>query len=90
MRLLQKDRAAPSGEDQATYENIDAKFVDVPGHFNFRKTVQVEATGAKAIVVVMDAADKKRFSEAAEILYDILGDIEVVSEEIPILVACNK
>ena len=41
-------------------------------------------------MVVMDAADKKRFSEAAEILYDILGDIEVVSEEIPILVACNK
>ena len=39
----------------------------------------MEATGAKAIVVVMDAADKKRFSEAAEILYDILGDIEVVS-----------
>lgn len=69
---------------------MDAKFVDVPGHFNFRKSIQIEASGAKAIVVLLDAGDKLRFAEAAEILYDLLGDIEVISQEVPIMVACNK
>ena len=64
--------------------------VDVPGHYNFRKTVQTEASGAKAIVLLLDAKEKTKFGEAGEILYDILGDIDTISEQVPILVACNK
>ena len=40
--------------------------------------------------MLLDAKEKKKFSEAAEIIYDLLGDIEIVSQEVPILVACNK
>jgi len=43
-----------------------------------------------AIIVLLDAKDKNKFGEAAEILYDLLGDIEIIEREIPILVACNK
>ena len=58
--------------------SVDAKFVDVPGHYNFRKTILIESTGAKAIIILLDAKDKSKFGEAAEILYDLLGDIEVI------------
>ena len=43
-----------------------------------------------AIIVLLDAKDKNKFGEAAEILYDLLGDIEIIEREIPILVSCNK
>ena len=36
------------------------------------------------------AKEKTKYGEAAEILYDLLGDIDIISERIPILVACNK
>ena len=50
----------------------------------------VESTGAKAVVILLDAKDKGKFAEAADILYDLLSDIEIIDQEIPILVACNK
>jgi len=53
--------------------------VDVPGHFNFKKQIQIEASGAKAIIVLLDSKEKTKFGEAAEIVYDLLGDIEIVS-----------
>lgn len=62
----------------------------MPGHYNFKKTIQAESSGAKAIIVLLDAKEKSKFGEAAEVIYDLLGDIEIVSQEIPILVACNK
>lgn len=64
--------------------------MDVPGHFNFRKTVEVEQSGAKAVIILLDAKEKTKFGEAAEILYDIIDDLDVISDQIPILVACNK
>jgi len=83
--------SSPDGvTPEHTFTQVEAQFVDVPGHFNFKKQVQVEASGAKAIVLLLDAKEKSKFSEAAEILYDLLGDIETVSQGIPILVACNK
>ena len=60
--------------------NVEAKFIDVPGHFNFRKSILVESSGAKAIIVLLDSKDKTKFGEAAEILYDLLGDIEVIDQ----------
>ena len=90
MRLLNSQNQNQTEEGQSTNERVDAKFVDVPCHFHFRKSIQIEASGAKAIVVLLDAGDKIRFAEAAEILYDLLGDIEVISQEVPIMVACNK
>ena len=33
---------------------------------------------------------RDKFGEAAEILYDILNNITVLSDRVPILVACNK
>ena len=92
-RLKANSNEAPQtdeGEGASAYTRVSAKLVDVPGHFNFRKTIQHEATGAKAIIVLLDAKDKTKFGEAAEILYDILGDIDIISQEVPILVACNK
>ena len=77
-------------EGESAYAQIDAKFVDVPGHYNFKKTMQEESSGAKAVIVLLDSKDKSRFGEAAEVIYDLLGDIEIVSQEVPILVACNK
>ena len=50
----------------------------------------IESTGAKAIIILLDAKDKSKFAEAADILYDLLSDIEVIDQQIPILVACNK
>ena len=84
-RLLSADeRESTPTEDGAedtpasAYRSIEAKFVDVPGHFNFRKTIQVESTGAKAIILLLDAKEKAKFGEAAEILYDLLGDVDTI------------
>lgn len=89
-RLLQSGSQEATPEGESAFTKIGTKLVDVPGHYNFRKTVQAEASGAKAIVLLLDAKEKTKYGEAAEILYDILGDIENVSEQIPVLVACNK
>ena len=42
------------------------------------------------IVLVIDSKDKEKLPEAAAILYDVLSDIEIVTGNIPVLVACNK
>ena len=63
---------------------------DIPGHYNFRGEITQSLKSAKAIITVLDSKDKAKYGEAAEILYDILGDIDIISDEVPILVACNK
>ena len=88
-RILASGRVEGADQD-STFTTVSAKFVDVPGHFCFKKAIQVESTGAKAIILLLDAKEKAKFGDAAEILYDLLGDIEVISEELPILVVCNK
>ena len=45
---------------------------------------------AKAIIVMVDSKEKEKFREAAEILYEILNNLTVLSERKPIVVACNK
>jgi hypothetical protein len=34
--------------------------------------------------------NREKFGEAAEILYEILNNLNVLSERVPIVVACNK
>ena len=90
-RLLQStssnEECAPAESNFAT---IEAKLVDVPGHYNFKTALQTEASGAKAIIVLLDSKEKNKFGEAAEVIYDLLSDIEIVDQQIPILVTCNK
>ena len=64
--------------------------MDIPGHFCFRDTIKESLPLAKALVIVLDSKDKERFSEAAEILYDVLSDVDLVTARVPVLVACNK
>jgi len=64
---------------------------DVPGHYNFRSKLQENfLTEANAIIIVIDSKDKDRIVEAAETLYEVLSDIDLVSAGVPILIACNK
>jgi len=64
--------------------------VDVPGHYHFKDKLQNILEETKAIIVVIDSKEKEKYGEAAEILYDILNNITVLSDRVPILVACNK
>jgi signal recognition particle receptor subunit beta len=63
---------------------------EVPGHYHFKEKLINSLEEAKAIVVVVDSKDKDKFNEAAEIIYEILNNITIQSERVPILVACNK
>ena len=53
---------------------------DIPGHYNFRGEITQRLKSAKAIITVLDSKDKAKYGEAAEILYDILGDIDIISD----------
>mmetsp|Transcript_11176 Transcript_11176/g.18787 ORF Transcript_11176/g.18787 Transcript_11176/m.18787 type:complete len:99 (-) Transcript_11176:130-426(-) len=39
---------------------------------------------------MIDSQDPKSVSEASEMLYDILNNLNVLEKKIPILVCCNK
>jgi signal recognition particle receptor subunit beta len=39
---------------------------------------------------VVDSKNKDKFGEAADTLYEILNNITVLSNQTPILIACNK
>lgn len=39
---------------------------------------------------MIDSKHKESYSDAAEILYDIIGNVGVVSDQVPVLIACNK
>ena len=69
-----------SMDSESKFTKVRAKIVDVPGHFNFQKTVMVESSGAKAIILLLDSKDKGKFGRAATILYDLLSDIDLISE----------
>jgi signal recognition particle receptor subunit beta len=53
---------------------------------------EADETGAcvDGLILVVDSKDRQRIPEAAEILYDILNDINVLENKTPILVCCNK
>lgn len=63
---------------------------DIPGHYNFRGEIAQKLQSANAIIIILDSQDKAKYAEAAEILYDVLSDIDIISDQIPILIACNK
>lgn len=64
--------------------------VDIPGHFNFRDRIQEILQTAAGIILVVDSKDRTKLPESAEILYDILNNIDVLDRKTPILIACNK
>ena len=68
------------------------KFVhleDHPGHFNFRSQLMTSLDLAKTILVVVDSKEKSQ-SEAANILYEVLNNVNALDDAIHILIACNK
>jgi GTPase SAR1 family protein len=54
--------------------------MDIPGHYHFRERLN-EALNEqpRAILVVLDSKEKEKFGEAAEILYEILNNLTVLS-----------
>ena len=64
--------------------------IDIPGHFNFRDRIQEVLESARAMILVVDSKDRQKLPESAEILYDILNNINVLDSKTPILVVCNK
>jgi small GTP-binding protein len=77
-------------DDIATCVTSQVDLIDIPGHFNFRSTINQSLDQAKAIILVLDSSEKDKFGEAADILYDVLGNIDIIGEQVPVLVACNK
>ena len=45
---------------------------------------------ARAIILIVDSKDKDRLAEAADILYDVISDIDLAMAGVPVLVICNK
>ena len=41
-------------------------------------------------MLVVDSKDKEKLPEAAQILYDVLSDVDVIADRTPIIIACNK
>ena len=65
--------------------------VDLPGHYNFRQKMRDEhLQSAKAVIFVLDARDKEKMQDSAEILYEVINDIDVTMSGVPILIVCNK
>eukprot|EP00347_Sterkiella_histriomuscorum_P010900 403374493 len=76
------------GQDSAITKKISV--IDVPGHYHFKERLQEALESAKAIVVVIDSKEKEKFGEAAEIIYEILNNLTVLSNHTPVVIACNK
>ena len=64
--------------------------IDIPGHFNFRARIQETVENARAVILMVDSKDRTKLPEAAEMLYDILNNITVLENKVPIMVVCNK
>lgn len=64
---------------------------DIPGHQNFKaKLAEQYLPGAQAILLIVDSKDKEKIAEAADILYDVVSDIDLEMAGVPVLVVCNK
>jgi small GTP-binding protein len=64
--------------------------IDIPGHYNFRSKINECVSTTKGIILVIDSKDKSKFSEASEILYDVINNNSVLENRTPILIFCNK
>lgn len=45
---------------------------------------------AKCIVLMIDSKDKDKISEASGYLFDMLNNISILENGVPILICCNK
>jgi signal recognition particle receptor subunit beta len=65
--------------------------VDIPGHFHYREQLhQTLDSQPKCILLLLDSKDKGRFPDVADLLYDILNNLTILSSRVPIVVVCNK
>jgi signal recognition particle receptor subunit beta len=64
--------------------------IDVPGHYHMMERLNEAIDDSKSIILMLDSKEKEKFREAAEILYEILNNLTVLSERTPIVIACNK
>ena len=63
----------------------------MPGHYNFKAKLREQfLPGARAIVLLVDAKDKDKIAETADIIYDVVSDIDLAMAGVPVLVVCNK
>jgi len=94
---IDENYTGPSGlsvcrlkKDQETVEK-KIECIDIPGHYNFRERVQdVASSDVTGVILTVDSKDRSKLSESAEILYDIINNINILDRKTPILVACNK
>lgn len=75
---------------QGVSEGKNINVIDVPGHYHMMEKLNDALDDAKAIIVVLDSKEKEKFREAAEILYEVLNNLTVLSQHTPIVIACNK
>jgi signal recognition particle receptor subunit beta len=71
-------------------EPTHVHFVDVPGHLHFKKELNDKVDAAKSVIFVLDSKDKASQKDGAEILYDLINNLNFLSEEIPLLIVANK
>lgn len=74
-------------------ENPDAKmvrFVDIPGHVNFREDVYAELDNAKGIVYLVDSSQKSDVDASGSFLYEMFLRPGFTAKNIPMLIVSNK
>ena len=65
--------------------------LDIPGNLSFKSRLSNQfLPGAHAVIILVDSKDKEKISEAADILYDVINDIDLAMAGVPVMVACNK
>ncbi|KAG2494261.1 hypothetical protein HYH03_007616 [Edaphochlamys debaryana] len=67
------------------------RVLDLPGHPRLRSKMEQHLNDARAVVLVIDAADiTPHRTEAAEDLFEVLTHPTVCGKRLPVLIACNK
>ena len=86
MELATKTKT--SGEEDEMKKHV--QLVDIPGHFNFQSVLLEKLDQAKSVIMMVDSKDKNTFRDAATTLYEVLNNVDALSDGLPLLVACNK
>eukprot|EP01083_Nonionella_stella_P014372 40394_1 len=81
-------RFVPTGFEEKTSSPL--RFVDFPGHGNKRAGLDAYTRSTRAVVFVVDGADKPKIVEAAQFLFNLLVAASLHSRAIPFLIAVNK
>ena len=77
-------------KDETPIEPKKVIIEDIPGHFNFRRQLVAALDSARTVITMIDAKDKTKWPEAADILYEVLNNVNALDDGIRVLVACNK